>query len=124
MLDPMTALQTYRSSCQAKAHGIERFVAGRDGFDLSRHEAELLDDKVGIMVEQVEAMEELWDDVVHKYPVDINNDTLVTEWSGWPISSTQSWEVKLVSVCFIPRPALCFSFFGLKTYLVYFPVLI
>ena len=60
-------------------------MARQDGFDLSRHKAELLDDKVGAMVEQVEAMEELWDaimDVIHDYPVDNNNDTLVTEWSG------------------------------------------
>ena len=60
-------------------------MAGRDGFDLSRYEAELLDDMVGTMVEQVEAMEDLWDDIidiVHRYPVDINNDTLVMEWSG------------------------------------------
>ena len=59
MLDPTNALATYRSSCQAKATKIEQFVADRVGFDLSRHKAGLLDDMVGIMVEQIEAMEDL-----------------------------------------------------------------
>ena len=85
MLDPKTALNTYQSSCQAKGHRIARFVAGRDGFDLSCKEAEHLYDMVGIMVDQMEAMEDLWDDIIeifHQYPIDIYNDTLVTEWSG------------------------------------------
>ena len=90
MLDPTTTLDTYRSSCKAKANQIEQFVAGRDGFDLSRYEAELLDDMVGTMVEQVEAMEDLWDDIIkiiHKYPIDINNNALVMEWSGIMMST-------------------------------------
>ena len=37
------------------------------------------------MIDQFEAIEDLWEDIieiVNQYPVDINNDTLVTEWSG------------------------------------------
>jgi hypothetical protein len=91
MLDPKTALDAYQSSCQAKAHRIARFMAGRKGFDLSRKEAEHLDDMIGVMVDQFDAMEDLWEDIieiVNQYPVDINNDTLVTEWSG-TITSTR-----------------------------------
>jgi hypothetical protein len=46
---------------------------------------------IGIMVDQFDAMEDLWDDIieiVHQYPVDINNDALVTERSG-TITSTR-----------------------------------
>ena len=64
MLDPTTVLDTYRSSCQAKTHWITRFVAGREGFDLSRNEAEHLDDMEGVILEQVEAMEDLRDDII------------------------------------------------------------
>ena len=91
MLDPKAALDTYQSSCQAKAHRIARFMAGRKGFDLSRQEAEHLDDMIAVMVDQFEAMEDLWEDIIKiisQYPVDINNDTLVTEWSG-TITSTR-----------------------------------
>jgi hypothetical protein len=91
MLDPKTALDAYQSSCQTKAHRIAQFMAGRKGFDLSRKEAEHLDDMIGVMVDQIDAMEDLWEDIieiVNQYPVDINNDTLVTEWSG-TITSTR-----------------------------------
>jgi hypothetical protein len=91
MLDPKTALDTYQSSCQAKAHRIARFTAGPKGFDLSRQEAEHLDDMIEAMIDKFEAMEDLWEDIieiVNQYPVDINNDTLVTEWSG-TITSTR-----------------------------------
>jgi hypothetical protein len=91
MLDPKTTLDAYQSSCQAKAHRIARLMAGRKGFDLSRKEAEHLDDMIGVMVDQFDAMEDLWEDIieiVNQYPVDINNDTLVTEWSG-TITSTR-----------------------------------
>jgi hypothetical protein len=60
MLNPKTALDTYQYSCQAKAHRIARFMAGRKGFDLSRQEAEHLDDMINVMVDQFEAMEDLW----------------------------------------------------------------
>jgi hypothetical protein len=76
MLDPKTALDAYKSSCLAKAHRIARFMAGREGFDLSRNEAEHLDDMIGVMVDQFDTMEDLWDDIikiVHQYPVDIYN---------------------------------------------------
>jgi hypothetical protein len=66
-------------------------MAGRKGFDLSRQEAEHLDDMINVMVDQFEAMEDLWEDIIEiisQYPVDINNDTLVTEWSG-TITSTR-----------------------------------
>ena len=46
---------------------------------------------ITVMVDQFEAMEDLWEDIIEiisQYPVDINNDTLVTEWSG-TITSTR-----------------------------------
>ena len=46
---------------------------------------------INVMVDQFEAMEDLWEDIIEiisQYPVDINNDTLVTEWSG-TITSTR-----------------------------------
>jgi hypothetical protein len=99
MLDPKTTLDAYKSSCQAKAHRIARFAAGREGFDLSRNKAEHLDDMVGVMVDQFDAMEDLWDDIieiVHQYPVDIHNDALVTEWSGI-ITSTRRIVNRVIS---------------------------
>ena len=80
MLDPKTALDTYRSLSQAKTHQIARFVSEREGFDLSRNEAEHLDDMMGIMVDQMDAMEDLWDDIieiVHQYPIDIYTNQLL-----------------------------------------------
>ena len=65
---------TYRSSCQAKAHWITRFVAGREGFDLSRNEAEQLDDMVEVIIEQVEAMEDLWDDIIEISTKHVDDD--------------------------------------------------
>ena len=45
---------------------------------------------VGVMVEQVEAKEHLCDniiEIVHQYPIDMNNDALVMEWSGIVMST-------------------------------------
>ena len=74
MLDPTTMFDTYRSSCQAKALWIARFVAGREGFDLSRNEAEQLDDMVEVIIEQVEAMEDLWDDIIEISTKHVDDD--------------------------------------------------
>ena len=74
MLDPKTELDTYWSSCQAKAHRVARFVAGREGFDLSRNEAEQLDDMVEVIIEQVEAMEDLWDDIIEISTKHVDDD--------------------------------------------------
>ena len=79
MLDPTNALQTYQSSCQGKASRIEQFMARRDTFDLTRYKADFLADMVDTVVEQLEAMEDLWDDVINiinKYPSGSRNDTL------------------------------------------------
>ena len=65
-------------------------MAGREGIDLSRNEAEQLDYMVGVMVEQVEAKEHLCDniiEIVHQYPIDMNNNALVREWSGIVMST-------------------------------------
>ena len=40
-------------------------MARRDTLDLSRYKAEFLADMVYTMVEQLEAMEDLWDDVIN-----------------------------------------------------------
>ena len=67
-------------------------MARRDNFDLSHYEADLLADMVDTMVEQLEAMEDLWDDVIgiiNKYPSGAGNDTLVTERSGIMTSTRQ-----------------------------------
>ncbi len=99
MLDPKTTLDAYQSSCQAKAHRIARLMAGRKGFDLSRKEAEHPDDMIAVMVDQFEAMEDLWEDIIEivsQYPVDINNDTLVTEWSG---TITSIGHLRSIRIC-------------------------
>ena len=74
MLDPTTVLDTYRSSCQAKAHWITRFVSGREGFDHSRNKAKQLDDMLGVIVELVEAMEDLWDDIIEISTKHVDDD--------------------------------------------------
>ena len=78
-MDPKKILAAYRASCQAKAQRITRFIDGRKGFDLSLNEAKHLDAMVGVLVDQIDDMEDSWDDIteiVHRCPVDIHNDAL------------------------------------------------
>ena len=49
-------------------------MAGREGFDLSRNEAEQLDDMVEVIIEQVEAMEDLWDDIIEISTKHVDDD--------------------------------------------------
>ena len=84
MLDPTIALQTYRSSCQERAKCIDQFMAKHDSFDLFTQEADILANMVDTMMEQTEAMQDLWSDIVEvakKYPGRSDKDTLIMEWS-------------------------------------------
>ena len=49
-------------------------MAGREGFDLSCNAAKQLDDIVGVIVEQVEAMEDLWDDIIEISTKHVDDD--------------------------------------------------
>ena len=79
-MDLKNILTTYRASCHAKAQRITRFIAGRKGFDLSLKEAKHLDAMVGVQVDQIDDMEDSWDnimEIIHRCPVDVHNDALM-----------------------------------------------
>ena len=63
-MDPKNTLVAYRASCQANAQQITWFIAGQKGFNLSLNEAEELNDMVGVLVDQIDDMEDLWDDII------------------------------------------------------------
>ena len=63
-MDPKNTLAAYWASCQANAQQITRFIAGQKGFNLSLNEAEELNDMVGVLVDQIDDMEDLWDDII------------------------------------------------------------
>ena len=63
-MDPKNTLVAYRASCQANAQQITQFIAGQKGFNLSLNEAEELNDMVGVLVDQIDDMEDLWDDII------------------------------------------------------------
>ena len=83
-MDPRTALAAYRASCRTHAQQIKHFLAGREGFVLAYNEAEELDDMVGVLVDQIDGMEDTWEDileVVWQHSIDTHKDALLTEWS-------------------------------------------
>ena len=83
-MDQRNALAAYRASCQTNAQLIERFLAGRESFVLAYNEAEELDDMVGVLVDQVDGMEDTWEDIleaVRRHSIDTHKDALLGEWS-------------------------------------------
>ena len=83
-MDLRNALAAYWASCQTNAQLIKQFLAGRKGFDLTYNEPKEFDDMVGVLVDQIDGMEDTWDNIikiVHQYPIDTHKDSLVMEWS-------------------------------------------
>jgi hypothetical protein len=83
-MDPRTALAAYRASCRTCAQQIKHFLAGQEGFVLSYNKAEELDDMVGVLVDQIDGMEDTWEyilEVVRQHSIDSHKDALLTEWS-------------------------------------------
>ena len=83
-MDPRTALVAYRASCQTNAQLIKHFLAGREGFVLAYNKAEELDDMVGVLVDQIDGIEDTWEDileVVRQHSIDTHKVALLGEWS-------------------------------------------
>jgi hypothetical protein len=89
-MDPRTALAAYRASCRTCAQQIKHFLAGQEGIVLAYGEAEELDDMVGVLVDQIDGMEDTWEyilEVVRQHSIDTHKDALLTEWSRLVVST-------------------------------------
>jgi hypothetical protein len=90
-MEPRTALTAYQASCLINAKRIKQFLAGRKGFCLTYGKEEVLDNMVGVLMDQIDGMEDTWEDilaVVRRRLIDTPKDALLGEWS-WLMVSTR-----------------------------------
>ena len=83
-MDPRNALAAYRASCKTNAQQIKHFLSGQVGFALGKTEVEELEDTVGILLDQVDGMENAWEDIlelVQQFSIDTRKSAILGEWS-------------------------------------------
>ena len=81
-MDLRFALATYQASCLIHAKRINQFLAGRSGYGLTYSKAEKLDDMVGVLMDQVDDMDNMWEDilvVVERHLIDKREDALFSQ---------------------------------------------
>ena len=59
-MEPRTALAAYQASCLINAKRIEQFLAGRKGFRLTYGKEEVIDNMVGVLMDQIDGMEDTY----------------------------------------------------------------
>ena len=84
-MDPRNAIPAFRASCWHNAKLIQDFVTGRESFNLTSDEAWELDEMRNILTDQMEGMEEKWDNLlgsVRLHSIDTNMDAVFGKLSG------------------------------------------
>ena len=83
-MDLRSALASYQASCLIHAKRIDQFLTRRSGYGLTYSEAEKLDDMVGVLMDQVDGMDNTWEDilvVVERHLIDKREDALFEKFS-------------------------------------------
>ena len=92
------ALAAYQASCIEHAKGIEQFLDGRRGFGLTYGEAETLDDMVGVLLDQIDGMDDAWDNIltlVGRHSMDTRETAFFKKWSRIIKSTKKTTDVAL-----------------------------
>jgi hypothetical protein len=96
--DPRNALAAFRASCWTNAQLIRDFVTGREHFALTFDKAEELDEMVDVLAEQMEGMEDTWDNILENVwacSINTSQDTLFGELSRLVVSTRRIVDVAL-----------------------------
>ena len=84
-MDPRNAIAAFRASCWHNAKLIQDFVTERESFNLTFDEAWKLDEMRDILKDQMEGMEETWDNLlgsIRLHSIDTDRDAVFGELSG------------------------------------------
>ena len=96
--DPRNALAAFRASYWTNAQLIRDFVTGGEHFALTFDEAEELDKMVDVLAEQMEGMEDTWDNILENVwacSINTSQDTLFGELSRLVVSTRRIVDVAL-----------------------------
>ena len=85
MWDSRIDLQVHYATCQSLAQRIGEFMAKQYSFDLPASKADEVNDMVAAMIEQLDEVEDLWDEVAETTrtcgPNDPRDGSLLKDWS-------------------------------------------
>ena len=77
----------HHASCKSLAKRIDNFMPRQDSFDLPAWEANTLIDKINVMIEQLEEVEDIWSKVPRTAretgPDDPGASTLLRDWANF-----------------------------------------
>ena len=77
----------HHASCKSLAKRIDNFMPRQDSFDLPAWEANTLIDKINVMIEQLEEVEDIWSKVPRTTrktgPDDPGASTLLRDWANF-----------------------------------------
>ena len=86
MWDLRIDLRVHYATCRSLAQRISEFMARQDSFDLPASKADKLNDMVAAMIEQLEEVEDLWNevaDIARRHgPNDPRDGSLLKDWAN------------------------------------------